>query len=79
MPNIRELENLVAHDIYDPAIDTSVLIDDGQNLMKTYWSSTSWRPMASEAWVVHFDDGDIGASTKSSGTFMRNVRCVRDP
>ena len=72
LPNIRELESLVALDQHSPALPES---HPFQNVGQGYWSSTTSVYDTSYAWVLYSDDGNVGVGFKEKADF--SVRPVR--
>ncbi len=76
VPNKNELESIVKLDTIGlPSIDTSVF--PGTPL-DWFWTSTTYAPSPSFAWIVSFVDGDIYAAKKANSNPNFNyVRLVR--
>jgi hypothetical protein len=71
LPNIRELESIVDHSRWDPAIDP-VFEATSEDW---YWSSTSGAAYPNYAWHAHFYDGVVYVDqNKISRYFVRAVR-----
>jgi len=70
LPSYDELESIVDYGRYSPAIDPVFVntTSDG------YWSATTFANYTSNAWLVHFYDGNDGWDDKSNSLY---VRCVR--
>ena len=66
LPNIRELESLVALDQHSPALPES---HSFQNVGQGYWSSTTSVYDTSYAWVLYTDDGNVGVGFKARADF----------
>ncbi len=66
LPNIRELESLVALDQHSPSLPES---HPFQNIGKGYWSSTTSVYDSSYAWVLYTDDGNVGVGFKVKADF----------
>ena len=66
LPNIRELESLVALDQYNPALPES---HPFENVRQGYWSSTTSVYDTSCAWVLYSDDGNVGVEFKERAEF----------
>lgn len=66
LPNIRELESLVALDQHSPAIAES---HPFQNVSEGYWSSTTSVYDPAYAWVLYTDDGNVGVGFKEKPDF----------
>jgi hypothetical protein len=71
LPNVRELESIVAWDNYSPAIDTDYFPDCRSS---SYWSGSTYAYYTDYAWIVHFYDGYAGYHLKANHYY---VRCVR--
>ena len=72
LPNLRELLSIVNYQIMNPAIDDKAFPGTKNDY---YWTSTTYMPGTSSAWLVDFSTGQVGTSTKSGSPFY--VRCVR--
>ena len=70
LPNIKELESIVAEFVYDPAIDPVFV---GTKSL-SYWSASSNDSAPVYAWNVHFARGTVLSYYKSDNYY---VRCVR--
>jgi hypothetical protein len=66
MPNIRELESLVALDAHTPAISESYPF---VNVQDAYWSSTTSVYEPSYAWTLYCQDGYVGVGHKPQEAF----------
>jgi hypothetical protein len=66
LPNVRELESLVAVGHHSPAIRGSRHFGD---IRDGYWSSTTSVYEPSYAWVLYTEDGNIGVGYKQHPTF----------
>lgn len=72
LPTIKELASIVDSDkAAGTAIDTTYF----PNCQSYYWSSTTFAPIDSEAWVVKF--GSFPDGVKDKAVFGGYVRCVR--
>ena len=71
LPNITELQSLVAYDQKDPAINVWAFQDTVSGF---YWSTTTNRSSAAAAWGIDFDDGDVITKTKTNTFYVRAVR-----
>jgi hypothetical protein len=76
MPDIAELESLVDASTSNPAVSVG---NPFINIADTYWSSTTYRGVTTNAWVIRFADGryinDSVGNAKS--TSNNNVWAVR--
>lgn len=73
MPTLIELESIVNHEKFNPAIDITVFPGTAPN---GHWSSSPLASVASYAWVVHFNVGyTYGNDTTLTTSHL--VRCVR--
>jgi hypothetical protein len=83
VPNVRELESIIDHDIDGPAVTGAF----NNNCMTgctvttcsctgsgVSWSSTTYIPSPAEAWVLNFGAGEVFPSGKSNNHFVRAVR-----
>ena len=72
LPSVKELQSLVETGCHSPAINTALF----PNTPSTYfWTSTTYAPNASVAWVVDFDNGGVSVNgSKSGGLGVRLVR-----
>jgi len=69
LPTLKELKTLVDYSQHNPAIDAQFEV-----IPDYYWTRTTYADDTADAWVVGFDDGGDGWSTKSGSDY---VRCVR--
>jgi hypothetical protein len=71
LPNLLELQSIVDYSRHDPAIGP-VFVAVSSN----YWSSSSYLGYASPeyAWIVGFNDGDLGNASKWGYHYIRAVR-----
>lgn len=76
LPNLIELRSLVERGCYDPAINTNVF--PGTEIA-SYWSSTTYVPMADFAWIVFFNYGSPFVVYKNSDFRVRLVRGGQGP
>src|SRR5262245_29443899 len=89
IPNAKELESIVDHEVFDPAVDP-VFHHSGTctgctdvtaaacscTFSSVYWTSTTYRrpPAQHVAWGTHFVEGALGDHFKSEARFVRAVR-----
>jgi len=66
LPNIRELESLVALDQHSPALPATHPFKD---VAQGYWSSTTSVYDPTYAWVLYIDDGNVGVGFKEKADF----------
>lgn len=66
LPNIRELESLVALDQHSPALPATHPFKD---VAQGYWSSTTSVYDPTYAWVLYTDDGNVGVGFKEKADF----------
>lgn len=71
-PTKFELETLVSDDSQQPAIDRTAFPDTRS---EPFWTSTTYFPAPSDAWIVIFDDGRSYEYAPKSQRCL--VRCVR--
>jgi len=71
LPNRLELETLVDSSASSPAINATYFPAAQSDF---YWSSTSYKPSLSNAWVVNFYNGSVDNGGKANSNY---VRCVR--
>lgn len=81
LPNIKEMESLtdltvgnpamVFLSVSNPVINTSIFPN---TQARFYWSSTTYTPNSTNAWVVSFFDGVAYSSSKSDNIYVRLVR-----
>jgi hypothetical protein len=71
IPNVRELQSIVDYEGLSPAIDP---IFGPTAVSDSYWSSTTFAPTPSNAWLVLFDNGGVFDLDKSFARFVRAVR-----
>jgi Protein of unknown function (DUF1566) len=71
LPNIKELLSIVDMTLATaPAINATF----PNTISSSYWSSTSYAPNTTSAWIVLFNYGGAGSSNKAVAIY---VRCVR--
>ena len=71
LPNVRELESIVDAGERLPAINTTYF----PNTMSSYyWTSTTYVPNTSFAWVVYFYNGYVYFGYKTYNYYVRPVR-----
>ena len=66
LPNIRELESLVALDRHSPALDPSAGF---AGVGRFYWSATTSVYTPSYAWALYTQDGMVGVGYKPNPEF----------
>ncbi len=71
MPTIKELENIVSQDRYDPAIDTAYFPNTNSSF---YWSGSPRAYNSDYAWYVYFYSGLSYNYSKSDDLYVRLVR-----
>ena len=71
LPNQKELQSIVNYDTYDPSIDTTFFPG---TVTSYYWTSTTRANNLYEAWMVYFNVGGVGTTSKTGSYY---VRCVR--
>jgi hypothetical protein len=71
LPEIRELLSLVDYTRHDPAIDTERFPDTKSDW---YWTASSCAGDPGVAWIVGFNGGSAGWSSRNSDAFVRAVR-----
>jgi hypothetical protein len=69
LPNIRELQSIVDYGRYNPSINPAFSCRS-----QAYWSGTTSAYHPDHARYVHFGDGQLGPTVKTSSMY---VRCVR--
>jgi len=72
LPNVKELMSIVDYGSSSPAINEPPFANT--KLDNYYWTSTTYVPGGSVAWLVSFDDGDVGYSGKVGSYYVRPVR-----
>lgn len=70
-PTIQELQSILDYSRFSPAAIDPVF---GPTVPSDYWSSTSRAGYPSQAWVVYFGNGNVGAHSKSDALYVRAVR-----
>ncbi len=70
LPNINELKSVIDKSRYAPAVVSAFT----NMTSDQYWSSTTYEPSKTRAWIVSFIDGKEGAGNK---TYSKHARCVR--
>jgi len=88
LPNVKELQSIVNYENDNPAVSSefntlcaaacTVLTCSCTGTASLYWSSSTFANGPAFAWFVDFFFGNVNASDKSSGVFVRAVRggCV---
>jgi hypothetical protein len=72
LPNVRELQSIVDESQTSvPAIDSSAFPGTPNN---DYWTSSTYAPIAGQAWYVAFGDG---VAYGDDMNLNKGVRCVR--
>ncbi|MBN2108610.1 MAG: DUF1566 domain-containing protein [Deltaproteobacteria bacterium] len=73
LPTIMELSTLVDSSISSPGptINTNYFPD---TVVSDYWSSTVFAGSTSNAWIVYFYYGPVGAFNKANSYYVRAVR-----
>lgn len=71
MPNIKELVSIADYSRQSPGINTAYFLNAQSNY---YWSSTTYMPDTTYAWLVGFGSGGMYSNGK---VFTTYVRCVR--
>jgi hypothetical protein len=71
LPNREELRSLVETACFNPSINAVAF---PATVGVVYWSSTTFAPSASFAWVVDFFDGDHSSVGKNGNRLVRLVR-----
>ena len=73
LPEIKELSSLVDYGESSPALPNGHPFEEVQSAY--YWSATAVANGPSFAWLVRFDDGDVGPGNKGGASFL--AWCVR--
>ena len=71
LPNIKELQSIVDYSGQSPSINTTYFLNTQNSY---YWSSTTYVPSSSDAWLVIFTSGYMYYGDKANDFY---VRCVR--
>ncbi len=71
LPNHNELQSIVDHSTYYPAIDSSAFPN---TVSSRYWSSTTCVNNQNCAWYVYFDNGYVYNNYKSRSYYVCAVR-----
>jgi len=71
VPNIKELASIVDYSRVNPAIDETFFPNTNAD---SYWSSTTFAPLATECWRIVMQEGYITLTGKTSDGFLRCVR-----
>jgi hypothetical protein len=83
VPNVNELQSLVAYGTSYPAIDaafntncaaTCTVLTCSCTQSNAYWSSSSYVDIPSNAWAVYFLDGYVVGYLKDNSAYVRAVR-----
>lgn len=72
LPNVAELRSLVEAACYSPAINSALFPATPPN--GYYWSASAYANSSSNAWLVHFNDGNELSHLKSTSRYVRLVR-----
>ncbi len=72
VPTVNELADLVDYGVSNPSINPAF----PATVANGYWSSTTFAPVTTDAWVVYFFSGGVGSSTKAGNGY---VRCISGP
>jgi hypothetical protein len=72
LPNIKELDSLVAYDRRDPAINSTLF----PNTLYGFWSSSPYIKRARSSWSLNFSDGndEIDNRDNKQKNYVRLVR-----
>ena len=71
VPNIKELDSLVEEACYNSAINETYFPN---TVNSYYWSSSPYADYSDSAWIVGFDVGRDGSSSKDDYKYVRLVR-----
>ena len=71
LPNIKELNSIVAYDRYTPAINSTIFPNTPSDW---FWSSSPDAFLTSYAWRLNFDDGNSSNIHRSNNYYVRLVR-----
>ena len=71
LPSSKELQTLPEYGCSNPSINLNVFPNTPS---VRFWSSTTFAGVASVAWVVGFDDGDLDSTAKTNTSLVRLVR-----
>jgi hypothetical protein len=83
LPNAKELQSIVDYERVNPSIDPAfntgcvaacTVTTCSCAASSSYWSSTSYALIPTDAWVVDSDAGDVDFDIKTSGYIVRAVR-----
>lgn len=74
LPNVNELQTLVDHGTFSPAVSAAFNSADSFTQSPFYWSSTTLAPDPDFAWGVFFFTGGVGNDFKEMPNFVRAVR-----
>jgi hypothetical protein len=83
LPNVNELQSLADYGRVDPSIDPAFNVSRAAGCTvascsctqwSVYWSSTTYRDLPFNAWLVHFGDGNVNVDDKNGLTYVRAVR-----
>ena len=75
LPNIKELDSLVALDRHSPAINSTVFPN---TMSERYWSSSPHYDINYNTWEISFEYGeDLGSWYRANSFYIRLVRSVR--
>jgi hypothetical protein len=75
LPNVRELQSLVDYGRYNPALPADHPFTEV--VPSEYWSSTTFTPYTTSAWLVSFENGALGYAIKLNALYGAFVWCVR--
>lgn len=71
LPNRNELQTLASYTRQSPAIVSELF---GETRSAAYWTSTTSRHLARQAWLVHFASANVYADEKTGTAYVRLVR-----
>lgn len=75
LPNITELRSIIDHSFgTSPVINTAIFPG---TVSQYYWTSSTYRLLASQAWAINFMSGYTSGTTAKSTAYY--VRCVASP
>jgi hypothetical protein len=70
LPNVNELKSITDRSTSSPAIDTVAF---PAAVASYYWSSSTYVPLTTNAWLVYFTNGNVVYYNKTGSYY---VRCV---
>lgn len=71
LPNIKELMSIINYGLKTPAVKQPPFANTKYD---KYWSSTTYRPVTTNAWHIDFNSGIVYQAAKTTSYYLRCVR-----